>query len=134
MGATGRVNRQELEFNRVLSRIEFIQWLRTKVPARNWSQVWWLSSLSMVLMLPIASPVLLLLGLLGWNGAPFAMQGLMLASVLGGVAIGSVVLLCIEAAGLPAKEVHRAKWLARLALIGPVLELLVAFWLAGRSR
>lgn len=116
-----------------MSRIEFIQWLRAKIPARRWSRVWWQSSLSMVLMLPFGTPLLLLLGLLGWNGAPFAMQGLMLASVLGGLAIGSVVLLCIEAAGLPASEMHRAKWLARVAIIGPVLELLVGFWLARRS-
>ena len=133
MGVTGRVNRQELEFNRVLSRIEFIQWLRTKIPARRWSQAWWQSSVTILIILPLGIPGLRLLGLLGWNGAPFAMQGLMLASVLGGAAIGSVVLLCIEEAGLPAKEVHRAKWLARLAIIGPVLELLAGFWFAGRS-
>jgi len=133
MGATGRVKRKELEFKRVLSRIEFIQWLRTKIPARRWSQAWWHSSATILIMLPLGIPALRLLGLLGWNGAPFAMQGLMLASVLGGVAIGSVVLWCIEEAGLPAREVHRGKWFARLAIIGPVLELLAGFWLAGRS-
>ena len=117
----------------MLSRIEFIQWLRGKVPARRWSQVWWQPSLAILLMLPIGTPMLRLLGLSGWNGAPFAMQGLMLASVLGGAAMGTVVLLCIEAAGLPANEMHRAKWLARFTIIGPVLELLIAFWFAKRS-
>ena len=34
----------------------------------------------------------------------------------------------------PSYEMYRAKWLARLAIIGPFLTLLIVFWLAGRSE
>lgn len=116
-----------------MSRTEFVQWLRTKVPDERWGQVWWRPSGFVLLMLPIGIPVFRLFSLLGWKGAPFAIQGLMLASVVGGIAIGSVVLCCIEEAGLPSSQVYRAKWLARLSIIAPVLTLLILFWLAGRS-
>jgi hypothetical protein len=110
-------------------RSELVQWLRTKVPVQRWDQVWWQCSVLVLLAIPIGLPILRLLAILGWKGAPFAMQGLMLGSILGGPVIGSAVLCFIGEAGLPTSKVHRAKWLAGLAIIGPFLTLLMVFWL-----
>jgi hypothetical protein len=115
-----------------MSRTEFVDWLRTNVPVQRWESVWWQFSVFILLMLPIGVPVLYLIGFLGWNGVGRATQGLMMASVVGGVTIGPFVLFCVEQAGLRPIQVHRAKWLARLAIIGPFLELLIMLGLMAR--
>jgi hypothetical protein len=110
---------------------EFVGWLRKKVPRDLWEQVWWQLPIIMLLMLPVGALVLHILGRIGWYGAAEATQALMVISVFGGVVVGSIILWCIEEAGLPPLIARRAKWLAGLSIPGPLLTLLLMFWIAS---
>lgn len=113
-----------------MTRRRFVNWLRGHVPPERWEQVWWLTPALTLLLLPVGAPILQLLMRLGWDGAPRATQGLMVLSVLSGVAVGSVVLWSVKEAGLEPGAYNRAQWLARFAILGPFLTLLVMFGIA----
>jgi hypothetical protein len=89
-------------------------------------------SVAVLLTLPVGSLVLEILGHLGWFGAPFALQGLMLFSVVGGVVEGCLVLSSVEEAKLSPTLTRRAKLLAGLAVPGPFLTLLIGFLIADQ--
>lgn len=108
----------------------FVDWLRASVPPGRWEQVWWAAPAVTLLMLPLGALALRILGLLGWDGAPRATQGLMLLSVFGGVVVGSLILWSVRDAGLEPRLRHRVQWLARFAVVGPFLTLAVMFWIA----
>jgi hypothetical protein len=108
----------------------FINWLRERVPPHRWDQIWWIAPTITLLLLPIGVPLLRLIGMIGWYGAPRATQGLMLFAVTSGVVVGSVVLWSVKDAQLVPDKLRRAQWLARLAVIGPFLTILAMFWIA----
>jgi hypothetical protein len=108
----------------------FIDGLHANVPSDRWEQFWWLAPTVTLLMLPVGAMVLRVLGLLGWYGAPRATQGLMLLSIVSGVAVGSLVLWSVEEAGLAPRLLYRVQWLARFAVVGPFLTLALLFWIA----
>src|SRR4051812_39422369 len=76
-----------------------------------------------------------------WNAANYrktwvggvgrATQGLMILSVMGGPIVGTVILWCVDESGLNPQLISRTKWLARLAVVLPLLTLLVMFFIAG---
>lgn len=70
------------------------------------------------------------LGLLGWPGAGFAIQGLMLLSIVSGPIVGFLVLWAVRQADLKPHIVRRAIWLGWLAIPVPLLLVLTLFWLA----
>jgi hypothetical protein len=75
--------------------------------------------------------MLYVLGRLGWYGAPFATQALILLSVVSGPIIGGVVLWSVGEADLVPSAQRRAKWFACLALVGPLLTFLIMSWVAN---
>jgi hypothetical protein len=111
-------------------REEFVKWLRERVPTIWWDQIWWIAPTITLLLLPIGVPVLWLSGMMGWYGAARATQGLMVLALTSGVGVGCVVLWSVKDAELAPDNLRRAKWLARLAVLGPLLTLLVMFWIA----
>jgi hypothetical protein len=114
-----------------MNRQLFINWLHGNVPPDRREQVWWLAPTVTLLLLPVGSMVLRVLGLLGWYGAARATQGLILLSLVSGVAVGSLILWSIEEAGLEPRLLYRVKWLARFAVFGPFLTLGAMFWIAS---
>jgi len=111
-------------------REEFVNWLRERVPTNWWDQIWWIAPTITLLLLPIGVPLLWLSGMVGLYGAPRATQGLMVLALTSGVGVGCVVLWCVKDAQLAPDSLRRAQWLARLAVLGPLLTLLVMFWIA----
>lgn len=114
----------------MMMRQHFISWLHERVPNQKWEQVWWLAPTITLLLLPVGTATLQVLRILGWYGAPRAMQGLMLLSVMSGLVVGSVVLWSVKEANLDPDALNRTQWLARLAVLGPFFTLLVMFWIA----
>jgi hypothetical protein len=110
-----------------------IKWLRERVPPSRWEQFWLLTPVTMVLMLPVGSVMLQIIGKLGWQGVGRATQGLMVLSVVGGPIAGAVILWCVDESGLNPQLISRTKWLARLAVVLPLLTLLVMSFIAGIS-
>jgi hypothetical protein len=116
-------------------RENFVNWLRERVPPARWEQIWWIAPATTLLLLPIGLPLLWLVQMIGWyvfqwDGEGRAVQGLMLFAVTSGVVVGSVVLWSVRAAQLAPENLRRAQWLARFAIPGPFLTLLVLFWTA----
>jgi hypothetical protein len=111
-------------------RKEFVNWLRERVPPDWWERIWWIAPAITLLLLPVGVPLLRISGIIGWYGAPRATQGLMELALTSGVIIGSVVLWTAKEAQLSPASLRRAQWLARLAILGPLLTLLVMFWIA----
>jgi len=111
-------------------REEFVNWLRERVPPDWWERIWWIAPAVTLLLLPVGVPLLRLSGMIGWNGAPRATQGLIVFALTSGAVIGSVVLWSAREARLGLDSLRRAQWLARLAVLGPLLTLLVMFWIA----
>jgi hypothetical protein len=108
----------------------FVNWLQANVPPWRWEQIWWLAPSFTLLMLPLGTLVLRILGALGWDGVPRATQGLMLLSVLSGLVVGSLTIWSAGEAGLNSRLFYRVQWLARFAVVGPFLTLAVIFWIA----
>ena len=111
-------------------REEFVNWLRERVPADWWDRIWWIAPAMTLLLLPVGVPLLRLSGEIGWYGAPRATQGLIVFALTSGVVVGSVVLWSARKAHLAPDNLRRAQWLARVAVLGPLLTLLVMFWIA----
>ena len=111
-------------------REELVNWLRERVRPDWWDRMWWIAPAMTLLLLPVGVPLLRLSGMIGWDGAPRATQGLMVFALTSGVVIGLVVLWSASAAHLSPIYLRRAQWLARLAVLGPLLTLLVMFWIA----
>jgi hypothetical protein len=82
-------------------------------------------------MLPIGAMVLRVFGFLGWSGAARATQGLILLSLISGIAVDSLILWSVEEEGLEPRLLYRVKWLARFAVVVPFLTLGVLFWIAS---
>lgn len=114
----------------MMTRRQFISWLREYVPNEKWEQMWWLVPTVILLLLPLGAAILQVLRKLGWYGAPRATQGLILLSVVGGLVVGSLALWSVKEAGLELDDLRRAQWLARLAVVGPLFTLLIMFWIA----
>lgn len=120
-------------------RENFVNWLRERVPPNRWQQIWWIAPAIILLLLPIGLPLLRLVEIIGrfvieWDGEGRAAQGLMLFAITGGVVVGSVVLWSVKAAQLTPDNLRRAQWLARFAIPGPFLTLLILFWIASVTR
>ena len=113
-----------------MSRRKFVEWLRANVPTKRWEQVWWLVPTTILLLLPVGALALYILGLIGWDGAPIATQGLMFFSVVGGVTVGTLILWSVGEAELEPKLLSRVQWLARFTVVGPFLTLFTMFWIA----
>lgn len=114
-------------------REKFVDWLRERVAPDRWEQIWWIAPAITLLLLPVGAPLLWLCGIVGgyvgWYGVGRAHQGLALFALTSGVVIGSVVLWSAKAAQLTPNILRRAEWLARVAVIGPLLTLFVMFWI-----
>ena len=75
-------------------------------------------------------PALDLLSWLGWLGAAEAMQGLMVIAIVSGPIVGVFILLVVKRALIGARSERLAIWLACIAIPGPLLTVLLIFWLA----
>lgn len=113
-------------------REDFVEFLRKLVPQSWWSRIWWLAPLTCLLLIPLGLLVLEGLTVLGWVGAPRAMQGLMLFAIVAGPVVGSAVLLTVRKARLNDRRERVALWLARLAIPGPLATVLLLFWIVRR--
>lgn len=112
-----------------LLRNRFVAWLRSRIPASKWEQAWWLAPALALAILPIGFAGLFVLELIGWAGTGRAGQGLALLALLSGPIVGLLILWSIREAGLKTRSRVRAEWLARFAILGPLLTLLILFWL-----
>ena len=110
-------------------RQEFINWLRERVPPDRWNQIWWVAPAMTLLLLPVGALLLQLARMTGWYGAARATQGLMVLAITSGIVIGLVVLWSVNLAELDSQILRRSQWLARFAVLGPLLTLLLMFWI-----
>lgn len=109
----------------------FVRWLEENVPPEYWEKVWWVTPLTMILLVPVGSPILYGLEFLGLPGGARAIQALMLLTIIGGPVIGFIVLWSVKEANLEPHIRSRAIWLSRLAVPGPFLILLFLFWIVS---
>lgn len=107
-----------------------ITWLRVYIPTERWNAAWLLAPTLALLLLPIGAGLLQILSRLGIAGAPRATQALIILSIPLGVLVGSTILLSGDAAELPPVVLSRAKWLARFAVVGPLITVLAFFLVA----
>lgn len=113
-----------------MNRKMLVNWLRLNVPPERWVQMWWLTPIILLLALPVGALVLRILGLLGWDGVGRATQALILLSVVASIVVGSFILWSVEEAELEPRLHRRVQWLARFAVVGPILTLGIMFWIA----
>lgn len=110
----------------------FVQFLRNLIPNKYWEIVWWIVPLSAIFVLPVGLPVTYVLTMAELDGAPRLTQLLILSSVFYGPVSGTLVLLLVKHAGLSVKSVGRISWLARIAVVTPVLIILTLFLIFSR--
>lgn len=103
-----------------------ISMLREDVPDVLWPTVWWLLPLSAILILPLGTLFFEALLYLEIDTVR-PLQLLWLCSLVYGPAVGISVLFLAGHAGLSYALTNRVKWLARLAVVSPVLSLLSLF-------
>jgi hypothetical protein len=107
----------------------FVRWAESYVPLQRKERIWLIVPVIALGILPIGLFFLRLLEFTEWHGAGRAGQSLILISILFGIASGCAILWVVDYTKLdPHKKVY-AKWLARLAVIGPILIILTLFWI-----
>ena len=113
-----------------MTRRQFIVRLREHVPPERWERTWVLAPAVPLLLIPIGVTAIVIAGwLLNWYGMARAAQGVILLAIVSGPIVGSIVLWSIDEAGLDRQSYHWSVWLARIAIPGPLLTILVTFWL-----
>lgn len=112
---------------------QIISLLREDVPEFLWIPSWWLAPLSAIVMLPLGTLVLEALLYLDIDTVR-PMQVMWLFALAYGPAVGLTVLFLVGKAGLPISVIGRVKWLARFAVISPILFLFIMFQIARLVR
>ncbi|MFN0140399.1 MAG: hypothetical protein ACKVQW_09995 [Pyrinomonadaceae bacterium] len=110
-----------------MTRTIIIGRLKGLIPEKHWKGVWWFLPSFAIILLPFGSLFLQILAYMGFEDAPRLTQLLMAFSVLFGPAIGLSCLFFVDYAGFPPTHADRLKWLARIAVVFPLLLLLTLF-------
>ncbi|MDQ3799254.1 MAG: hypothetical protein M3384_07385 [Acidobacteriota bacterium] len=113
-------------------RREIVDFLQEKIPSSLWAFGWWFVPLSAVFLLPSGLIFTIILGKIGVEESGRLTQLLMLFSLFYGFAGGFSVLLLADFAEMPLASINKVKWLARLAVVAPVLTLLILFLIFSR--
>lgn len=114
-----------------MTRRQFIDRLREHVPQERWERTWVLAPTVPLALIPVGVTAIVIAGwLVNWYGMARAAQGVILLAIVSGPIVGSIVLWSIKEAGLDQRTYHWSAWLARIAIPGPLLTILVIFWLA----
>jgi hypothetical protein len=99
------------------------------MPSKYWRAAWWAVPISAILLLPLGTAFFQLLSAWRVPEAPRWLQLSWVFALLYGLLGGVLVLLLVGQAGLPSRDINKVKWLARIAVISPFLELSVLFWI-----
>jgi hypothetical protein len=108
-----------------------VDFLRGQIKPGLWEFVWWIPSVVAIVLLPLGTLFFQLMSVLGFS-EPRAVQLLFLVAIFYGAGIGITTLLLIDKAELSVNLLSRAKWLARFAVVTPLLTLLILFWIFSR--
>jgi hypothetical protein len=108
-----------------------ISLLRGVVPHVLWSTFWWLLPLSAILLLPVGSLFFQALLYLEIDTVR-PLQMLWLFSLVFGPVVGISILGLAGHARLSFTLANRVKWLARIAVVSPILSLWILFLIFGR--
>jgi ABC-type sulfate transport system permease component len=108
-------------------RKQIINVLKDKIPSNLWINFWWFISVSAIILLPIGLVFTYFLGLSGFEGSERLTQILILFSVFYGLIVGIFILLLVDYADIQSNLISKIKWLARFAVVAPILTILTLF-------
>jgi hypothetical protein len=115
-----------------MTRKTLIDWLASKAPMSRSVKYWIFLTLSAIFLLPLGLPFFYSLTYIGVEDAPRLIQLLMLVSVPYGFVIGVGILSLIDFTDFSRLAIFRVKWLARIAVVSPILILLTLFLFFSR--
>ncbi len=106
--------------------------MREKIGLKFWKPFWIFAPLVAIILLPFGSIITYVLGLVGFEGIGRLNQALIMFSVLYGFFIGIIILFLANKLEFRSNLTNKIKWLARFAIITPILTVLVMFLLFSR--
>lgn len=106
--------------------------LKRQIPSQHWRSFWYASLTVAIAVLPVGLLLLQGLSYFGFEAAPRMTQLLMVFSVIGGAGAGFLALWLVNSAGFPSNSIIFIKWLARIAVVFPLLFLLSLFLLFSK--
>jgi hypothetical protein len=116
----------------MLTLTKFLEIARGKTNPRLWNLFWLFAPMAAIVLLPLGSIFLYILGLVGFDGVGRLTQMLILFSIIYGILIGIIVLLFAGKLGIPPTLLNKIKWLARFAVVTPLLTTLILFLIFSR--
>jgi hypothetical protein len=114
----------------MIIREKIVDWFREKIPSNYWTIVWWFIPLSAIFLLPLGLIFTFILGQTGFEAVGRLTQLLILFSLFYGFISGITILSLVDLAELSAT--NKIKWLARFAVVTPLLTLLTLFLIFSR--
>ncbi len=116
----------------MMTKTKIVEILREKINPKSWNSFWLLAPTIAIFLLPFGSLFLYILGLIGFEGIGRLTQLLILFSIINGILVGSTVLFLAENLELPEALASKIKWLARFAIVTPLLIVLILFLIFSR--
>ncbi len=109
-----------------------LEWLKRQIPSQYWKSCWYAYLAVAIAVLPVGLVLFQVLAFAGLEAAPRITQLLMILSVIGGPVAGFLALWLVDAANLSSRSLISVKWLARIAIVFPILFLLTLFLLFSK--
>ncbi len=116
----------------MMSRTKIVEILREKINPKFWNSFWLFAPTTAILLLPFGVMSTYILGLMGFEGVGRLTQLLILFSIFYGFLIGVAVLLLADKLEIPPSLINKVKWLARFAIVTPLLSILILFAVFSR--
>jgi fructose-specific phosphotransferase system IIC component len=110
-----------------MTKTEIVEILREKINPKFWNSFWLFVPATAILLLPFGLTSIYILGLIGFEGVGRLTQLLILFSIIYGFLIGVTVLLLADKLEIPPSIINKVKWLARFAIVTPLLSILILF-------
>ena len=116
----------------MISRTKIIEILRKKIDPKFWSSFWLYVPAIALFILPVGLLSTYILGLLGFQGVGRLVQIIIIFSIIYGFLNGTTVLFLANDLGFSPNHTSRIKWLARFAVVTPLLSILILFLVFSR--
>ena len=116
----------------MMTKTKIIEIMPEKINPKFWNSFWIFAPTAAIFLLPFGALLTYILSLLGFEGIGRLNQLLILFSITYGCLIGTTILLLADKLEIPLNLTNKIKWLARFAIITPLLTILILFLVFSR--
>ncbi|HXH69575.1 MAG TPA: hypothetical protein VNI60_04425 [Pyrinomonadaceae bacterium] len=116
----------------MITKTKIVEIVREKINPKFWNTFWLFAPTTAIFILPVGLLSIYILGLIGFEGVGRLTHLLILFSITYGILIGVTVLLLADKLEIPKNLTDKIKWLARFAIVTPLLSILILFLVFSR--